>query len=85
MKNLKKNNLLNITKFYFSETTPSSTSYNSIKVSTHFDNVGLIQLYRPKAKNAADRSSWITVVWKYGSESMVIANGAFLEPGENTQ
>jgi hypothetical protein len=39
----------------------------------------------PKAKNAADRSSCITVVWKYGSESTVIANGAFLEPGENTQ
>lgn len=52
MKNLKKNNLLNSNKFYFTETTPSSTSYNSIKVSTHFDNVGLIQLYRPKSKNA---------------------------------
>jgi enoyl-CoA hydratase/carnithine racemase len=51
-KNLQKNNLLSFNKFYFAESTTATTSYNSIKVSTQFENVGLIQLYRPKAKNA---------------------------------
>jgi enoyl-CoA hydratase/carnithine racemase len=35
-------------KYYFTE----NITYNNIKVSKPVDNVGLIQLYRPKAKNA---------------------------------
>lgn len=45
----KNKNLLRVPKFFFTE---SSSSYNNIKVSTPSENVGLIQLYRPKAKNA---------------------------------
>jgi enoyl-CoA hydratase/carnithine racemase len=52
IKNIQKKNLLTFNKFYFSESTTSTPSFNNIKVSTHFENVGLIQLYRPKAKNA---------------------------------
>jgi enoyl-CoA hydratase len=52
LKNLnKKINLTNTMKYCFSETSTTPT-YQNIKVSTPFPNVGLIQLHRPKAKNA---------------------------------
>ncbi len=46
---LKKNNSLNFNRFYFCSATEN---YQNIKVSTPSENVGLIQLHRPKAKNA---------------------------------
>ena len=42
-----KNHFISISKQFFSE-----SNYLNIKVSTPCNNVGLIQLFRPKAKNA---------------------------------
>ena len=47
----KKLNIVNFNKFFFS-TNVDSAVYQNIKVSNPSPNVGLVQLYRPKAKNA---------------------------------
>ena len=44
-------NIINVNKFFFS-TNGESGAYQNIKVSNPSANVGLVQLYRPKAKNA---------------------------------